>query len=382
MIKVLYAGKSLRQRRRETILHPPKGIKYETLVPVNAMKPDHKISIRKKKDSTLPLLKMIDFLRIPNIRFLKDVKNIDLVHTPGQLLLNKIPYVVEIDNPACLSFYSLKILKSAIGGTLIKSLLKSKYCKKIICISEAAKKSMISTFKDAVIKKKLAVIYPYVKPNKKMKKDPKKTIFLCCNTKFYMKGTKWVIEAFDQLSKRYKNIELWIVSNTPSLYLATYKNNKRIKFFPAKFSKEELYRKFFSKVDVFVQPTLQDSFGLVYLEALANNMAIISTDVYAIPEFINDNGYLVKAPLYMYNKDYSLKDEYFTVDPKQNKESFYSSVEDPSMIKRLKKPMEKLIKDKKLLKKMQAASKKLIETKFSEKKRKADLKKIYKEAVK
>ncbi len=46
---------------------------------------------------------------------------------------------------------------------------------------------------------------------------------------------------------------------------------------------------------IFINPTRQDSFSLVVLEAIKSGNVIISSDLYAIPEMVIDdyNGYLV-----------------------------------------------------------------------------------------
>lgn len=56
--------------------------------------------------------------------------------------------------------------------------------------------------------------------------------------------------------------------------------------------------------DVLLLPTYVESFGMVALEALSFGMAIIATDIYALPEMVNKkNGALISPPIEIW-KDY------------------------------------------------------------------------------
>lgn len=392
MIRVLYSGNDLRERRRETILHPPQGVLYSTLVPISDMMPDYIISKTPqfngayKKSFLRAFAKyIIKVFSIPNIRWFPFWKliGIDMIHTPGHLILNRRAYVVEVDNVACFAFYDLSILYKR--KKIIERMLVSPYCKKILCISEAARKSVINTFIHETIARKCEVIYPYVEPRTHFasKEKNNKIIILTVNTKFYMKGTREVLRAFEKLIEKFNNIELWVVSNTPQEYIKRYKNNPSIKFFPATFSKEELHKRFFSRCDIFVQPSYQDSFGLVYLEVMSHGKPIVSTDLFAIPEMVIDgyNGFLISSPLYMYNSDFTLKKEYFPIKTHDTEELFYKGIDGSKVVFDLVEKLSILIHDEALRATMGHNALALIQTKFSEIKRKEKLFLIYKESV-
>lgn len=363
--------------------NPPPGVEYLTLVPLGKMRPDHIISRKTSRDIGW-IKRLADFFykffKIPNIQFILPVnlRGIDLVNTPGHVLLNRIPYVVEIDNPACLARYDLEILLKR--RKLIERFLTSRFCCGIVCISEAAKKGMEAYFSSEVLKR-CEVIYPYVKPNPYKKTERLgRTILLTVNTKFYMKGTRDLLLAYEQIRKNFANVELWVVSNTPKEYLEKYKHFEDIKFFPAKFNKEELYRDFYSQCDIFIQPSYQDSFGLVYLEILASGKPIITTDLYAIPELVADgfNGYLIKSPVYMYNKDYTLKPEYFPMKQKDTENEFYRKIEGSAVVKELVAKMGLMLARREGIAEMGENSLRLFMQKFSEEIRQQKLLKLYK----
>jgi len=387
MIRVLFSGKELRERRRETILHPPEGVEFRTMVPIEKLKPDFVISKTPSKTKlSFPevIRKLIYTLEIPNIRYIpkRYLSDIDLIYTPGQLLLNKKPYVIEIDNAVCLAFFRLKILKKRMN--LIKKFLEAENCKRLICIGEAARKSVINTFGSEKVSRKSTVVYPYVKINKysEGRKD-NKIVILTSNTKFYMKGTRDVLLAFEVLNKKYSNLELWIVSNTPKEYLEKYSQFKNIKFFPATFNKEELYRNFYSQCDIFVQPSYQDSLGMTYLEVAASGKPIITTDIFGNPEVVISgfNGFLISPPFYMHNPDFTLKEEYFPIKVKDTENDFYKKINGQNVVRDLVKYASILIENKKLREEMGQNSLKLAKTRFSDDLRRKKLLEIFQSAI-
>jgi len=388
-ITVLFNGISFRQRLRETITHPPEGIVYKTRVPIENMKADHAMArLGNEPKKELFALKMIESLRIPNIRRIpeKFLKGVDLVHTPNQMVLNNIPWIVEVDNSAGLSFYRTRTTYSLTGGFLIKRFLNSKNCKRIICLSEASRKCMENTFKNDGINRKLAVVYPYIKPNpyKWQPSGNGKVRLLFITTNFYAKGGKELVAAFKTLAKKYKNIELTVVTALrlvdPKI-LNESKKYRNLQFVEAAFSKDELYKNFYSKSDIFIMPTYQDSFGLVYLEALASDLPIIATDMYALPEMVEQgkNGFLIESPVKYFNKDFTPNRALFDdrVDiGKLAQRNFY-----PGVSNGIVNYASILIEDEKLRKKMRQHSMNLIKTRFSEEVRKKKLREIYEEAV-
>jgi len=59
------------------------------------------------------------------------------------------------------------------------------------------------------------------------------------------------------------------------------------------FVPEETLPQYYRASDVFALPTLYEGFGIVYLEAMASGVPIVSTTVPAVPEVVGDAGILV-----------------------------------------------------------------------------------------
>lgn len=370
MINVLFTGKEHRVRRRETMLHPPDGITFIPQQSLDSMKRDHELSNSKSTSKIFNLLFYNNF--IPK----KDLKNIDIIYSPGKFILNKFPHVIEIDNVATLAYYNLTLLK--VLKPFIKSKLKSKYCKKIICISEAAKKSVVNYFNDEIITNKCTVIYPYLDEkffHVETKKEPSITRFLFISTDFYLKGGKELLNAFDNITNEYANCELTIITKTAKLSQEIKKKinqNKKINLVEANLDKEQLYNNFYSTHDVFIMPTYHDSLGLVFLEAINMNMPIIATNYFATPEFVLDhnNGFLIDPPFSVFKKDFTPDDKWWTVD----KSEYAKNNSFPDIEGKLFDKMELFILYQELVPKFSEGSLVIKQLMFNEKDRRQKLK--------
>ena len=194
---------------------------------------------------------------------------------------------------------------------------------------------------------------------------------------FYLKGGREVLEAFKVLRNQYKNIELSMVSMAPDDVVGEHKD---VSFVYPMLSKQELYDRFFLDSDIFVLPSYQDSFGMVYLEALSCGLPVVATDMFAVPELVEDgvNGFLVESPIKYFNDDYTPNDKYFG----KNIEGLCASKAFPEVTEKLVEHISLLIEDEALRKKMGERSHALVRNgKFSEKARKEKLGRVYAEAA-
>ena len=369
MTVVLFTGREHRVRRRETILNPPQGVEFRTLQSLESMKKDYQLTNVRGN----PFVEKIKSLFFYNNRISrKNLKGVDLIYSPGFLVLNRFPFVVEIDNVAVLAYYNLTLLR--LLKPFIRWRLKSKWCEGIVCISEAARNSVVNFFKNDEISKKCSVVYPFVQQETVTKSKSDKVRFLFISSNFYLKGGKEVVDAFLEVEKLVPGVTLMILTKTAELTGETkvkITSWKSIVLREANLDKAALFRDVYSNADVFVLPTYQDSFGMVYLEALSAGLPVIATDMFAVPEMVIDgkNGFVCKSPISYFTDEFLPNKNWWTKDKAAYaREHSFGFVKDF-----LVKKMLNLAKDAKLRQKMSEESIKLLKERFNDELRKESL---------
>jgi glycosyltransferase involved in cell wall biosynthesis len=159
--------------------------------------------------------------------------------------------------------------------------------KTIIVWSQKARSSAIKQF--AYNPGKIEVAPPFIKPqlDRKNRDDSSITVGFIGND-FERKGGFLLLEAFNALSGKYGNLRLNVVSN--------YKINSTefIKSYGRQ-TRDALFSWFYPDCDIFVLPTRADFFGMAILEAMSFGIPVITSDVYAMKEIIDDgkDGFLI-----------------------------------------------------------------------------------------
>ncbi len=133
------------------------------------------------------------------------------------------------------------------------------------------------------------------------KEDPFAHLLFLSNI-FTSKGIFILLEAFKLLSEKINHIKLDIVGDSSSKennekignFIANNFLADKIKYHRLK-SLDEKYQ-FLRNADIFVLPTLNDTFPLVLLEAMQFGLPVVSTFEGGIPEIVDDHitGFLVK----------------------------------------------------------------------------------------
>lgn len=288
-------GHHLKHFRFSHIAKPLKtSMGYHTL-------PSYEKEIKRNKITWITWVRRI--VGIPNVRVRFDRQG-DLFFTYACLILTNKPYCTYIETGVALYNYDLGIARNPIARTIVTFLATRSSCKRLIFLSEAAKKSFFaSVWYPAWARKRLEaksiVIYPIpiAKQSVSPKKWNKKLKLLFPGT-FYMKGGLELAHAYQNLRKTYSNVELTIVT---ALHTVQKKDIRYLKSLPgvtlldAKLSEQEMIEVYRTH-DVFVLPTYRDGFGLVLIEALAYGMPVIITDQYATSEMAEEgyNGFIYK----------------------------------------------------------------------------------------
>ena len=297
--KIFFYLKSyFRERQWDTLQNIPKGFEA---VYLKKEKLKGSVTTFIKSSNFLGKLKTKFSLYIPlcNVKKLPPIANeCDFIYTWGYLPLGaKKPFVIEMDNPYCLTYYNYKAFLKY--KNILKKFLKKAY--KLTFMSEASMFNFLNEF-NGDFKDKCVVLYPFAKRRynlttmeEDLAKRKNNTNFLFVGLDFRRKGGRELLEAFSETN--FPNIRLYIVSFVSKEIKETFKKDKRIVFLEP-MPRDKLLKDIYPKMHIFIFPTLHESFGVVLLEALSFGLGLIATNVYAMPELLHngENGVLLHHP--------------------------------------------------------------------------------------
>ncbi|MDP4551664.1 glycosyltransferase [Alkalihalobacillus macyae] len=239
-------------------------------------------------------------------------ENFDLAFSYNRFLKSSKKYIIYLENPLALMHYSTGRNKTYLGKAKLNKYLKDPNLVSIICLSKACFDTLNNFYSipERIIIEQIYPLIPNnrnINPAKITSKCHKKEIqCLYISSNFNLKGGKDIIETFKRLKiQGIDNIKLKIVTQIESVHSSSLKeinNNNNIELYKFNFNKEEL-NEIYSSSNILLNPTRQDSFSLVVLEAMKNGNTIITTDLYAIPEMVksNINGYLTEPRFRFFN---------------------------------------------------------------------------------
>ena len=220
--------------------------------------------------------------------------NADLLYMWGAFPKNSDKlFILELDNPYTPAYYHLENFKR--NKDKIKAQLDKSY--KITYMSETCKNHAIELY-GKEIEEKSFVNYPYMAAN--YKKNNRNAdgivnfIFVGLNSRG--KGGSELLEAFTHIKE--ENIRLTFISNLSNERKLKYQKDSRITILPPQ-PREKLLNEIYPKMDVMIFPSFYESFGVVLLEALSFGMGIVTMNIYATPEIVQDNynGRLLHHPI-------------------------------------------------------------------------------------
>jgi glycosyltransferase involved in cell wall biosynthesis len=213
------------------------------------------------------------------------------------------PFIVELDNPYALTGYGLSAMTLYRG--LLGRLLAAPRCLEIRCLSEACRRTLGRLF-GAAVRDKAVVHYPRIaRPPSAPAEAGNGCRFVFVATQFELKGGAALLRAFRAVAEAAPGVRLELVTHLPPAYRALAEACPGLRLHPADLSRDEVAARFLSRGQVLVHPTYVESFGMVVLEALAHGLAVVATDLYAIPEMVQDgvNGRLLEPPISIWRDD-------------------------------------------------------------------------------
>jgi glycosyltransferase involved in cell wall biosynthesis len=236
---------------------------------------------------------------------------VDLHHSFNAVLLNRIPWVVTFEcqfprvwnAPRLTSF----LLRRASDPS----------CRRIIAMSENAKLHLVSRNREdpslpGVLVK--TVVIPssleddreaFESRKRRGTEGPAHLVFV--GNEFFRKGGDFAVTAFERLKRSFP-LGMTVVSSmseTNDVYRVTPGSAKIWQKRMGDLGVIHLsnlstgkVREVLSTADVLLLPTLEDSYGYSMIEAMATGVAVVATDVEAIPEIVTDgeSGLLVPVP--------------------------------------------------------------------------------------
>jgi glycosyltransferase involved in cell wall biosynthesis len=289
------------------------------------------------------------------------------------MINNSKPWVIDTEHAASFAGFFAGRLEKVKPG--IEKMLSSEYCRKIMPWTEAAKDSIINGLDASGFRDKLEVVYPAVEPVavKREKHDGIKMLFV--SVRFATKGGLELLEAYEQLKKKH-DIRLTVISGVSD---DIKKKHPGVEFIEPNVPRKDVMKKFFPRTDIFVLPSYMDTFGMVFLEAMACGVPVVSANTFAIPEILGKAGTCIDVSRFSWYG----KDRLFAWKSWGEFERFCEREKKPEVVSSLVKEISRLADDRRLRETMGAAGRKEIESgKFSIDRRNSQLKRIYEEALK
>lgn len=315
-------------------------------------------------------------------RFRKIPRDTDLLYSCGHLVFRKVPWVVDLEYLSLLVSYNVGHFNRY--RKVMQTALASEYCRKIICWTEAGKKTVLLNLDGTKLEPKLVTAYQSVNRRNFTKNAGSakvKLLFIGSANilgEFEIKGGREVLEAFTLLRQKYPNLELMIRSDVPRDIKERYSGYDNIRIIEERIPRERLDHEF-KIADIFLLPAHNTPF-LVFMEAMSYELPVVTIDAWANSEIVENGrtGLLVpsseKIPYY-YGECFM---------PDFGTPPFNKAIKnpDPKVVKGLVEKTSILIENAELRQQMGRAGRREIEIgKFSIDKRNEKLKRIFDEAT-
>ncbi|MGB4942648.1 MAG: glycosyltransferase family 4 protein, partial [Candidatus Moraniibacteriota bacterium] len=331
-------------------------------------------------------------LGIPNIR-IKLTRRGDVLFTYGCFLFSNRPFITYLETGLAPFNYDVAIAKNPFARCIIALSIISPQCKQLIFMSEASRKSFLTSVHypswiTSIATQKSCVVYPLVDTVAAPPKNWSGSLKLLFAGLFYMKGGMELAHAFEALRKKNENITLTIITvlrmirDQDLVYLQSIPG---LTLVDATLNEQQM-REMYRTHDIFVLPTFREGFGLVLIEALAHGMPIIATDQYATTEMVvdNENGFVYPDhPLKDYDSEtFRMLGKYYSpADFYADLFRFQSEGKMQPIENFIETSVEKFIFDPALLERFSKSSLELYERKFSAQKISDQIEAIFLDSV-
>lgn len=220
-----------------------------------------------------------------------------LTYATDHLVWRREPWVVEVEYAAMLAGIHPRHIKRF--KDTIEKVLASPFCKRILCWSDAGRRTLLSNLDPQGFESKIEV-FQYAVPArsfiKKYGNEKVKLLFIGSGTSkdpFEGRGGG-VFEVFTLLCQQYSNLELVVRCHVPPDVKSRYDGMANIKIIDKVIPWEELEREFQS-ADIFILPSYGTAI-LTILDAMSHELPVVTVDTWANPEYVEDGKTGLVAP--------------------------------------------------------------------------------------
>ena len=214
-----------------------------------------------------------------------------LTYACGHLVFRHEPWVIElgiVNDPIGFSPHHFRRYKS-----ILETAFASGWCKEILCSSEFAKRTVLTSLDCSQFLHKLEVLPRAVHPSifVRSPRDRNSVRFLFLGSanmagEFAARGGLAVVEAFLALRQRYEGLGLTIRSDLPPDARQRLRGCPDVRVIEGMIPHEELERLFLTH-DIFLFPGYYSAW-VVILEAMSYGLPVIATDVHSTAEHVID----------------------------------------------------------------------------------------------
>jgi glycosyltransferase involved in cell wall biosynthesis len=230
-------------------------------------------------------------------RWNKPLPDAVLTYAVDHLVFRPEPWVVEVEYASALVGIHPKHFKRFKHVT--ERALASPYCRRILCWSEASRRSLLTDLDSQRFHHKSEVVHYAVPPApfaKEYRDGKIKLLFVGSGTSkgvFEGRGSE-VFEVFVLLCQQYRNLELVVRSDVPAYVKALYGGMENLRIMDKIVPRDVLEREFQS-ADIFLFPSYH-TLPLTILEAMSYELPVVTIGSWANAEYVEHGKTGLVAP--------------------------------------------------------------------------------------
>lgn len=231
-------------------------------------------------------------LLISQMRSLKG-NSADLTYAVAHVSMKAKPWVLDMETDLPVQLVG-NDKQFALTKRYVRALILSAFCKKVICWVEAGRQAFIESFDD--VEDKVVCVNWCVPRRSIRRKIPSKRVKLLfvnsgnINTAehFLAKGGREVVHAYNILKKEFPDLELVLRSGMSRKIEKICSQLPDVKVIRSVIPWPELQEEWTSS-DIFVMPNHSNTPSTIFLDAMSYGLPIVTTDVWANCEVVEDN---------------------------------------------------------------------------------------------